>query len=220
MASVGRTFKGQSAEERRAARRRRLLDAALDLIGTEGWTAATMTAICSHAGLTERYFYESFRDRDALYVALIDEIADETERAVLAAIVANAEAGEEARMRAVVAALLRVLLDDPRKGRAAMLEGLGSAPLQRRRRAILRSFEALVVERIGQFVGSGERVPADEVGLVAVSVVGAVDELLTRRLEGTLDVGDDRFVDHVVRMSQGIALAARATEADRPGQGI
>jgi len=209
VASGGRTFKGQSAEERRAVRRRRLLDAALDIIGTEGWPAATMTAICGRAGLTERYFYESFRDRDALYVALIDEIAQETEAAILTALAAAEGADELTRMRGVTAALLGVLAD-PRKGRAAMLEGLGSAPLQRRRRAILRSFERLVVARMGQFLGEGgDPVAAADVDLVAVSVVGAVDELLTRRLEGTLDVDDEHFVDHVVRMSQGIALAAR-----------
>ena len=81
-----RTFRGRSAQERRDERRRRLLDAGLDLIGTDGWVSATMTAICGRAGLTERYFYESFSDREALYLALIDEIAHDTETAVVSAL--------------------------------------------------------------------------------------------------------------------------------------
>ncbi len=36
-----------------------------------------MTAICAEAKLTERYFYESFRDRDDLLVQVIEGIAAE-----------------------------------------------------------------------------------------------------------------------------------------------
>ena len=38
---------------------------------------ATMTAICHQAGLTERYFYESFANRDAALVAALDQVTDE-----------------------------------------------------------------------------------------------------------------------------------------------
>jgi AcrR family transcriptional regulator len=181
---MGRTYSGLSAAERVAERRGRLLDAALDLIGSEGgWGSATMTAICRRAGLTERYFYESFRDRDALYVALLDALAAEVERAVLGAL---RRGGIEASARA----LLDVLLGDPRKGRAALLEGLGSEVAQRRRREVLASFERLALE-----VGTA---PSQ---LAAVALVGAVDELLTRRLDGTLDVSDEELVAAIVRLA-------------------
>ena len=44
-----------------------------------------MTAICANANLTERYFYESFRNRDELLVTVIDGIADEIRTVTLAA---------------------------------------------------------------------------------------------------------------------------------------
>jgi AcrR family transcriptional regulator len=181
---MARTYSGVAAAERVAERRARLLEAALDLIGTDGWGAATMTAICRRAGLTERYFYESFKDRDALYVALLDSLAAEVEAATLDAL---REGGLEASARA----LLRVLLGDPRKGRAALLEGLGSEVAQRRRREVLASFERLSVE-----VGTVSS------PIAAVALVGAVDELLRRRLEGTLDVSDDELVAALVDLSQ------------------
>jgi AcrR family transcriptional regulator len=180
---MGRTYSGVSAADRVAERRVRLLDAALDLIGSDGWAAATMTAICRRAGLTERYFYESFRDRDALYVALLDALAAEVETAVLGALRSG---GLEASARA----LLDVLLGDPRKGRAALLEGLGSEVAQRRRREVLASFERLAVE-----VGTA----TTPVG--AVALVGAVDELLTRRLDGTLQVTDDELIAAIVALA-------------------
>src|SRR5689334_24704619 len=73
----GRSYRGVSAGERAAVRRAALLDAALDLLGGDPPATATMTAICERAGLTERYFYESFRSRDDLLVTLLDEVAEE-----------------------------------------------------------------------------------------------------------------------------------------------
>jgi AcrR family transcriptional regulator len=86
MTPTPRRYRGISAEERRAARRRQLLDAALEIAGTRGVERTTMTAICSEAGLTERYFYESFDARDQLLLALVDEIAEQVRTAVLTAL--------------------------------------------------------------------------------------------------------------------------------------
>jgi AcrR family transcriptional regulator len=204
----GRVFRGRTAAERAAERRERLLEAALDLIGSDGWPAATMTAICRRAGLTERYFYESFRDREALHVALIDAIADEVETAVRQALATpaggSARAGQLARLHAAARAVLAILLGDPRKGRVALLEGLGSAPLERRRREILAAFETFVREEAATVFG--DDAPAgDDAHLAAVALVGAVDELVRRRLDGSLDVTDDALVDHIARLALALA---------------
>lgn len=201
---TGRTFRGRTAAERAAERRARLLEAALDLIGADGWSAATMTAICRRAGLTERYFYESFADREALYLALLDDLAAEVEAAVRAALEAGGP--PEVRLRRTAEAVLRVLLGDPRKGRAALLEGLGSEVLQQRRREVLASFERFVLEEAGNVFGAAAP-PRAQAHLAAVGLVGAVQELLGRRLDGTLDAGDDVLVAHIARL----ALASAAT---------
>ena len=39
-----------------------------------------MTAVCAEAGLTERYFYESFSGLDEALRAVLDSVADEIER--------------------------------------------------------------------------------------------------------------------------------------------
>ena len=53
-------FKGISAEDRRHERRVRLVEAAFEIAGTEGAGALGVGRVCLAAGLTKRYFYESF----------------------------------------------------------------------------------------------------------------------------------------------------------------
>ena len=50
-ATTGRPYGGRSPEERRADRRRRLLDAALDRFGTTGYASTSITELCSSAGV-------------------------------------------------------------------------------------------------------------------------------------------------------------------------
>src|SRR5512139_3717483 len=57
MSESARHYGGVSAQERKAARRERLLDAGLQLFGTPGGDRVTVSAVCAEAGLTERYFY-------------------------------------------------------------------------------------------------------------------------------------------------------------------
>src|SRR5687767_9668516 len=52
---VVRPYKGVSADERRALRREQLMEAGLDVLGSEGIAGLTMTEVCARAGLTERY---------------------------------------------------------------------------------------------------------------------------------------------------------------------
>lgn len=202
-----RTFQGLTAGERKAERRIRLLEAALDVIGTTGWSSATMTAICGRAGLTERYFYESFKDREALYLQLIDLVAGEVEAALLVAL-QDAEGSPIERLRTVAMALVTALADDPRKGRVALLEGLGSEPLQRRRREIIAGFLELLQAQ-GAAVGlppERRRAPS---ALDLVMIGGATSELLSRRLAGELQATDREIADRIAAMALwAIELAA------------
>lgn len=46
----------------------------------------TMTEVCARAGLTERYFYESFRNLDELLVAIFDAFSVPTHEAIASAL--------------------------------------------------------------------------------------------------------------------------------------
>jgi AcrR family transcriptional regulator len=67
--TVTRPFRGVSASERQRNRRQRLVDAAFDLAGTHGAASLGVGDVCTAAGLTKRYFYESFGSIDDLGAA-------------------------------------------------------------------------------------------------------------------------------------------------------
>ncbi len=158
------------------------MDAGLDLVGTLGCDQTTMTAVCAHAGLTERYFYESFASRDALLLAVVDEVADQARDAVLESLrVTDGDAF--AKAHAAIAVFAALLTDDPRKGRTAVIESSVLPALRRRRQELFRTFAALVVTQAqALFEDSALSPPEDEVG--ALLLVGGFGELLTAWLQG------------------------------------
>ena len=65
-----------SEAERVEERRERFLRAGLEIFGTVGLRKATVRVLCREAGLTERYFYESFADTEALFLAVHQQQSD------------------------------------------------------------------------------------------------------------------------------------------------
>jgi AcrR family transcriptional regulator len=190
-----RPYRGVSAEQRRADRRERLLEAGLDLFGSDGWGATTVRGVCARAGLTERYFYESFKDREALLLAVFDEIIAEATRVVLEA-VAAAPHDEREKSRAAIAAFVDLMTDDPRKGRVAFVEAMGSEQLMLRRLATMRAFAQLITDQAQAFYGKSS-VPRADAELTALLLVGGLAETLIAWLGGSLELSRDRLVDHV-----------------------
>lgn len=62
-----RTYGGLSEAQRVNERRERFLEAGLEVFGSLGMRGATVRKLCKEAGLTERYFYESFTGTEDLY---------------------------------------------------------------------------------------------------------------------------------------------------------
>ena len=67
-----RTFKGMAPEDRQRERRERFMEAGFEAFGLRGYHSVTVREICAEARLTERYFYESFKDREALFSAIYE----------------------------------------------------------------------------------------------------------------------------------------------------
>lgn len=70
-----RRYRGSSAAERQADRRVLLIDAAIAVYAQAGHERASVRRICQAAGLSERYFYESFANGDELLAAAFDHAA-------------------------------------------------------------------------------------------------------------------------------------------------
>ena len=72
-----RRYSGQSFEDRQAERRDKLIEAAVQVVGRVGLDGASVAAICAEAGLTARYFYESFPTREAIFVEAYRAVQNE-----------------------------------------------------------------------------------------------------------------------------------------------
>lgn len=201
MASTERMFKGQSAAERRAERKAKLDAAALEIIGTRGWGEATMTEICRTAGLTERYFYESYRNRDELYVALLDRLADQVRDAIVAGLSTGPD-DPRARIEAGARALVDVMFGDPRIGRAALSEGLDNPVLQAKRREIIHSMGTVIEEqRAAMFGPSADPARA---AMTVAAIAGSTAEIFVRRLDGRLVVDDAQLARYLADTSMAL----------------
>ena len=201
-----------SAADRRAGRRGRLIEAGLRLLGRDGWAAATVRGVCAEAGLTERYFYESFAGRAELLQAIFDSVAAEAAATVLAAVEA-APHDEHAKSRAAIEAFVQMLTDD--RGRATMLIESVSAPELRARRAdAVTAFAALISDQGRAFYGPAAVSPKDA-ELTSLALIGALAELLIAWLDGRLDVSRERLVDHAVELFVASAPASSADQAGR-----
>ncbi len=198
--STKRRWRGIDPDQRQHDRRQRLLDAALDLVGTNGLTALSVRAVCAEAELTSRYFYESFTDLDALLAALYDDL---TQAVIEQTGIAVLEAGGDlrTRLRAGLEAGARHFLEDPRRLRFLIVEATGSEPLNRRRRDLTRQV-ASALEGVGHDVFA---IPASDHAFTAIAArffIGGIVELLTAAVEG--DLGDD--LDHLITATTDIAL--------------
>lgn len=145
--SAGHAYGGVPAEERTRSRRAQLMDAALDFMGEGSWRSATVAGLCARAGLHKRYFYESFTDLDGVARGVIDLVAEAVAAAALGAYLSlpeNAPLDEQAR--ATLDAVIRVLVEDPRKAQTLFGPVSASLDVLEHRALALAGLTAVLVE--------------------------------------------------------------------------
>jgi AcrR family transcriptional regulator len=192
--------------ERHAQRRERLLDAGLELFGTQGYAGSSIRAVSAAAALNSRYFYESFSSReDLLYHVYQRAVAD-----VAAAVVdATAQADTvEGQARAGLQASWLVLTEDRRKARVIVLEVVGvSERLERVRRENRHAFADILVHNAMSLVGDDVQLRMDPV-LTARSLMGAAMEVLVDWIHGDVHASREEIVEHLTHMYTAVAEAS------------
>jgi AcrR family transcriptional regulator len=182
-----------SQDERRTQRRSQLIAAAIDVYGERGYRQATVKAVCEAAGLTERYFYESFANSEDLLIASYNAVT----YSVFGEIRAAAETAGLTRLeraRAMLHAYFAALQRDPRSARVFLVEIRGVS------RAVDKAFDASL-RAIGAEVG---RISGTETGdadpLLQAGVVGGVIHIALRWIEDGYTPGIDSAVDSAMRL--------------------
>jgi AcrR family transcriptional regulator len=209
-----RRLRGTTAGGRAATRRAHLIDVGIELLGEKGPTGITVREVYARARLNPRYFYESFKDLDALMVAIFDELLSDTIGLVLEAI-ERAEESEPAKTRAAIETAFRYLTDDPRRIQILLSDALGSKALAMRRSELVRIGADLMAEQAAGFYG----IPNDARLLRSTTymLAGGLVELLIAWHNRTLDLDVEELIDDASALVSGMGDAARAVADQRRG---
>ena len=127
-----RSYGGLALEDRVAARRARFIEAGIELFGTQGFRGATVRGICAAAGLTDRYFYESFATLEDLLAEVYRTLTHAfAARLTEESIRSEAWQGDAAAIERQTTAAYELWFDtvrDPRFARIVLVEVLGVSP--------------------------------------------------------------------------------------------
>ena len=63
----------QQFEEMRESRRKQIMDAALELFASEGYSHCSISQLARHAGISKGLMYNYFESKEALLIAIIEE---------------------------------------------------------------------------------------------------------------------------------------------------
>ncbi|MGH3862075.1 TetR/AcrR family transcriptional regulator [Actinokineospora sp.] len=173
-----RRYSGRDAGERSAARRERLLAAALDLFGTEGYQATPIDRLCSAAKVSTRHFYHEFTNKEAVLIALHSQI---TEAALTATATALAEAPAtpiEARVVAAVTAYLRTIISDERRVRVSFVEVVGASPKVEQARLEYREAIIATVTHEGEAAVARGEIPPRDFRFAGLALIGALNSVV------------------------------------------
>src|SRR5215207_5556271 len=142
-----RPYRGVEAADRVAERRRRFLEAGLDILGSApDLSELTVRGICRQAGVTVRYFYESFTDKDDFVGQIFDwviaDIAATTQAAVTAAPLKE-------HSRAGIANIVRTVAADTRVGRLLFSSQVSNPVVIRKRAESFALMAMLTFQHVG-----------------------------------------------------------------------
>lgn len=187
-------YNGLSAEDRVARRRERLLQVGLDILGAHDRPGdLTLRNVCQQAGLSQRYFYESFSDKDEFAADIYDWSVQELANSIQLAV---ANAPLEEKLRAGIGELVRGIEADSRLGRLLFSPNQFNPALLHKRYGSTQVFVELLAEHIR------EATPADQHGsvpLAAEFIVGGVAQIVASWVNGTTVSDPDILIENLVQ---------------------
>lgn len=210
---TSRKYGGKSAEERRAERRGQLVDAALEIWQEQGWAAVTMRGVCARAGLTDRYFYESFTDRDELLATLWDQMRDRTLAMVLEEIAAVVDEGPLVQLGAAIRAVVHHIADEPARAQIIFGDHAGSAVLEQRRRDTVQLATGLMIDLARPYLRPG--VDEQALRVNAILGIGGFVELMLAWRSGLIESTADEIVEQLAEV--GSALGEQFLSGEEHG---
>lgn len=199
----GRVYGGVSLEQRRAQRQQSFLDAGLTVFGRDGFRAATVRGLCREAGLTDRYFYESFDNLEALLIAVYQQQMDRIRDNMVAALQQAGDIAAEEKIRAMLEAYFQ-MLEDPHVARVCMVELEGvSAEVEQLYHGVILAYSQLLIE-LAQAEFPEQNMDAQEAEVLSIALVGAMRQTGTHWFLSEYRLPRDKMVNASCRLAIGL----------------
>jgi len=164
MSAIQATSRRLTAEQRR----QQLFAVALELFAQRGYRATTMDDIAERAGVTKPLLYQHFSSKRALYLEMVDSIAQNLRTAIRQAVL-RAE-GPRQQVELGFAAYFKLVVNNEAEFR--LLYGRDHADDQELGRA-LRTVEDAIAEAIDPLIDAG--LDPDHRRLLAYGIVGMAE---------------------------------------------
>lgn len=175
-------WSGVPLADRQALRREQLVTAGVRILGDAHGAPLTVRSVCRDAKLTERYFYESFTDREEFVRAVYDDVCTGAMAALMSACTA----------REAVERFVALMVDDPVRGRVLLLGPETEPALARSGQDWMPNFIDLLQHKLTR-IGD----PTQQT-MVATSLIGGLTALFVGYLNGRLAATRAEFIDFCV----------------------
>jgi AcrR family transcriptional regulator len=151
----------------RQARRRQLLEAALEVFTSRGYHAAAMDEIADRAGVSKPVLYQHFPGKLELYLALLDESVATLTESVGAALRSTTDNGD--RVNATFSAYFDYVAAQGEMFKLVFESDLSNEPAVRER---LDQTDRKCADLISQVIREDAGLADDEAHLLSISLVG------------------------------------------------
>lgn|SRR5450756_211076 len=151
----------------RLARRRQLLDAALEVFVARGYHAAAMDEIAERAGVSKPVLYQHFPGKQELYLALLDESVERLIDGLRTALRSNEDNRE--RVNATFTAYFGYVAEHSGTFRLVFESDFTSEPAVRAR---LDAADRLCADMISEVIKEGAGLGDDEAHLLSIGLLG------------------------------------------------
>nr|WP_043826456.1 TetR/AcrR family transcriptional regulator [Rhodococcus opacus] len=173
-----RTYGGRPVAARKAERRSRFLEAALTVFAEKGYAKSSVADICAAADLARGQFYDEFRSREDLLLAVYDQVQSDAREAMVAALAK--ETGTDPRTLAAVAmaAFVESIGRDPRRTKISFVDIVGVSPRVEQHRIDQRGVWVSFFEStVGGAMGA-DFVPPGGYDMASTAFIGALVALV------------------------------------------
>jgi len=168
----------------RLATRDRILDAALEVFARKGYHRAIVDDIVRASGTSKGAVYHHFPNKEAVFLALVDDFAARLAAAVAAAVAARH--GALPKVEGALTAALATFADNERLARLILLEAVSLGPTYQAKRAeVADRFAALIQSYLDEAAADGSIPPLDT-RIATLAWLGAINEIVIEWLHGSV----------------------------------